>query len=134
MKTDVVQFVLSCLTCQRTKTLTHRPYGLLQPLPIPTGVWEDVSMDFIIGLSSFQGHTVIFVVVDHFSKVAHFGMLRTSFTVARKAGLFGTLVCKLHDMPCSIFSDRDSIFMSHFWQEIFKLNGTKLRMTTTYHP
>lgn len=103
MKTNVVQFVSSCLTFQLTKTPTHRPYGLLQPLPILIGVWKDVSIILIIGLPSFQGHMVIFVVVNHFSKAVYFGMFPTSFTAARVAGLFGTLVCELHGMPRSIF-------------------------------
>lgn len=110
------------------------PYGLLQPLPVPQKVWEDISMDFITGLPSFQNNTVIFVVVDRLSKAAHFGMLPTSFTAAKVADLFSQMFCKLHGMPQSIVSDRDPIFCSHFWRELFTLSGTKLRMTTAYHP
>lgn len=88
MKQDVVHFVNACVTCQQTKIPTHLPYGLLQPLPIPSGVWEDISLDFIIGLPSFQTNTVILVVVDRFSKAAHFGMLHTNFTAVKVAELF----------------------------------------------
>jgi hypothetical protein len=134
MRKDVEEFVKSCVICQQMKSTNHAPYGLLQPLPIPNKVWEDISMDFIVGLPSFQSHTVIFVVVDRLSKAAHFGMLTTHFTAAKVADLFALMVCKLHGMPRSIVSDRDPIFLSHFWQELFRLSGTKLRMSTAYHP
>lgn len=109
-------------------------YGLLQPLPAPQGVWEDISLDFIIGLPSFQNHTVILVVVDRFLKAAHLGMLPTNFTAAKVAELFAQLIYRMHGMPKSIMSDRDPIFLSKFWKELFQLNGTKLRMSTAYHP
>lgn len=130
MKSDVIQFINSCEVCQQTKIPAQLPYGLLQPLSIPVGVWEDISMDFI----AFQRFTVIFVVVDRFSKAAHFGMLPTQFTVVQVAELFTKMICKLHGMPKSIVSDRDPIFLSKFWQQLFRLSGTKLRMSTAYHP
>jgi hypothetical protein len=134
MRSDVAEFVKSCVVCQQTKPSNHSPYGLLHPLPVPERVWEDISLDFIVRLPSFQTHTVILVVVDRLSKAAHFGSLPTHFTAAKVAELFATMVCKLHGMPKSIVSDRDPIFLSHFWQELFRLSGTKLRMSTAYHP
>jgi hypothetical protein len=134
MKEDVTHFVNACSICQQTKHPTHAPYGLLQPLPIPTGVWEDISLDFIVGLPSFHSNTVILVVVDRFSKAAHFGMLPTHHTASKVADLFAKMVTKLHGMPKSIVSDRDPIFISKFWQQLFQFSGTKLRMSTAYHP
>jgi hypothetical protein len=115
IRKDVEGFVKSFVIFQQMKSTNHAPYGLLQPLPIPNKVWEDISMDFIVGLPSFQNHTVIFVVVDKLSMAAHFGMLATHFTTAKVAELFALMVCKLHGMPRSIVSDRDPIFLSHFW-------------------
>ncbi|PNX64261.1 hypothetical protein L195_g053928, partial [Trifolium pratense] len=83
MRKDVVEFVKNCSVCQQTKPANHSPYGLLQPLPIPDRVWEDISLDFIVGLPSFQTCTVILVVVDRLSKAAHFGMLPTQFTAVK---------------------------------------------------
>ncbi|MCH86039.1 hypothetical protein A2U01_0006893, partial [Trifolium medium] len=91
MKNDVINFVNACLVCQQTKTPTHLPYGPLQPLPIPNEVWEDISMDFIIGLPPSQGYTTIFVVVDSLSKAAHFGTLYTNFTASKVADLFAQM-------------------------------------------
>jgi hypothetical protein len=134
MKLDVVNFVKSCATCQQTKHPNHSPYGLLQPLSIPNGVWEEISLDFIVGFPSFHGHTVVLVVVDRFSKAAHFGMLPTHYTASKVADLFAKMICRLHGMPKSIISGCDPIFVSKFWQQLFLLSGTTLRMSTAYHP
>jgi len=93
-----------------------------------------MALDFITDLPLYQGATVILTVVDHFLKGAHFGMFPTHFTTHRVAQLFIDMVCKLHGFPKSLISDRDPVFMSCFWQELFKINGTKLCMSTTYHP
>lgn len=134
MKQDVVDFVNSCSICQQTKIPAHLPYGLLQPLPIPKGIWEDISLDFISVLPSFQTNTVILVVVDNFSEAAHFGMLPTEFTVVKVADLFAKMICRLHGLPKSVVSDKDPIFLSKFWQELFRLSSTKLCMSMAYHP
>ncbi|WVZ53351.1 hypothetical protein U9M48_004311 [Paspalum notatum var. saurae] len=133
LKLDVENFVKQCLICQQAKhSLTH-PSGLLQPLPIPTGVWQDLSMDFIEGLSSSEGYTTIMVVVDRLTKVAHFIALRHPYTASGLARVFlDSLVC-LHGFPQSIVSDRDPIFISAFWRELFKLYKVKLNLSTAYH-
>lgn len=134
MKQDVLKFIQECLDCRHTKYVTKKPAGLLQPIPVPSSPWEDLSLDFITGLPPYQGFTVILVVVDRFSKGAHFGMPPARFTDFCAANLFLDMVCKLHGFPKSLISDRDPIFMSAFWKELFRLNGTKLRMSTSYHP
>ncbi|GJZ40818.1 ty3-gypsy retrotransposon protein [Tanacetum coccineum] len=84
--------------------------GLLQPLPTPNRVWEDVSIDFITGLPNYKGLTVVLVVVDRFNKYAHFGALPTSFNMSKVVEVFLDMVVKLHGIPKTIVSDRDPIF------------------------
>jgi len=76
---------------------------------------------------------MILVVVDIFSKAAHFGMLPTNFSTVKVAELFASMVWKLHGTPKSIISDRDPVFMSNFWRELFWISGTKLRLSSAYH-
>ena len=91
-------------------------------------------MDFIVGLPAYCGNTCIFVVVDRFSKGVHLGMLPPHHTSQGVAQLFIEIVGKIHGMPRSITSDRDQFFISKFWQALFSLSGTKLRMSSAYHP
>ncbi|MCI06617.1 transposon TF2-1 polyprotein, partial [Trifolium medium] len=134
MKKDVQAYIRQCSTCQQTKYSTAKPNGLLQPLPLPNHVWEDLSMDFITGLPPSRGYSVILVVVDRFSKGVHLGALASGFTAYKVAELFVSMVCKLHGLPHSIVSDRDPIFISKFWRDLFKFSGTFLRMSSSYHP
>ena len=92
----------------------RRLVGLLQPLPIPANIWEDVSMDFVTSLPNSQGYTSVLVVVDRLSKQAHFGDLPKSYSAGKVIELFSQMVCKLHGIPCFIVSDRDLIFLSNF--------------------
>jgi hypothetical protein len=80
LKLDVTNFVKQCAICQKAKTEHVHPAGLLQPLPIPKGVWQDISMDFVEGLPKSEGYTTILVVVDRFSKYAHFFPLKHPFS------------------------------------------------------
>lgn len=134
MLEDIKSFIQSCTTCQQVKHVTRKSAGLLQPIAIPTGIWEDLSMDFVTHLPSSHGFTTILVVVDRFSKGVHLGALPTHYTAYKVANLFLEIVCKHHGFPRSIISDRDPIFISSFWRELFKLSGTSLLMSTAYHP
>lgn len=134
MRSHIKEFVATCLICQRNKVETLKPAGLLQPLPIPQHVWTDVSMDFIEGLPSSQGKNVILVVVDRFSKYAHFVALSHPYTAPIVAHLFFENIVKLHGLPESIVCDRDVTFTSTFWKELFRLSGTKLCFSSAYHP
>ena len=134
LKSAVQEFVHSCLTCQQAKPDRSRLPGLLQPLPVPDRAWQVISMDFIEGLPVSGGFNCILVVVDTFSKYAHFIALKHPFTAATVAKLFLSQVYKLHGLPNAIVSYRDRIFTSHFWKELFKLAGVDLCMSSAYHP
>ncbi|GKB20453.1 ty3-gypsy retrotransposon protein [Tanacetum coccineum] len=134
LKRDVTKFVRECTVCQTTKPDNHKPYGLIQPLPIPDGPWMDVSMDFITNLPTSKGKVAIWVIVDRFTKYAHFLALSPGYTAASLAKLFLTDIYRLHGLPNTIVSDRDPVFLSRFWKELFKQVGTKLLHSSAYHP
>ncbi|KAG6402647.1 hypothetical protein SASPL_134849 [Salvia splendens] len=134
MRKDVEKFVATCVDCQTTKYSTQKPAGLLQPLPIPSKVWEDVSMDFITGLPPSRGYTTIMVVVDRLTKYAHFAPLPTRFDAMRVALLFVDTVVKHNGFPKTLVSNRDTVFLNAVWVNMLNLSGTKLHFTTAYHP
>lgn len=122
MKSDIKAFIQQCDTCQRNKYDTQISAGLLQPLPIPNRVWEDISVDFIDGLPHSTGLSVIMVmvVVDRLSKYGHFVALKHPYSAKTVAKVFVKEITRLHGMPRSIVSDRDPTFTSQFW-EYFRL-------------
>jgi hypothetical protein len=134
LKSDVEQFVKQCSICQQAKSERIHPSRLLQPLPIPLGAWQDLCLDFIEGLPKSEGYSYILVVVDRYSKYAHFFPLKHPYTTAQVAQIFLDNVVKLHGVPKSLVSDRDKIFTSSFWKHLFTLLRTKLALSTAYHP
>ena len=134
MRQAVKKFLQQCDTCQQFKSDYMKPAGLLQPLPIPSQIWIDLSMDFIEGLPSSNGYSVIMVIVDRLTKYAHFVALKHLFTAIIVAKAFVANVVRLHGVPTSIVSDRDKVFLSSFWQTLFQLQGFKLCMSSSYHP
>ncbi|WVZ84957.1 hypothetical protein U9M48_031923 [Paspalum notatum var. saurae] len=114
---------------------TSRPAGLLQPLKIPEWKWEEISMDFIVGLPRTQkGYNSIWVVVDRLTKVAHFIPVNTTYSGARLAELYISRIVCLHGVPKRIISDRGSQFTSRFWEQLHDSLDSKLRFSTAYHP
>lgn len=133
MKSMIHDFVAQCTICQQTKSERVAYPGLLQPLPIPDQAYQIVSMDFIEGLPRSSRFNCIMVVVDKFSKYSHFVPLSHPFTAMIVAQQFLSHIYKLHGLPLSIISDRDKVFTSALWQKLFKMTGTELRMSTSYH-
>lgn len=135
MHKHIHHYVSSCIKCQENKPSNTLPMGLLQPLPIPERRWQQVTMDFITHLPPTKsGHDCIVVFVDKLSKLAHYVATTTNVTAPQTAKLFFENVVRHHGMPESIVSDRDARFTSIFWQELWKKLGTRLSMSTAYHP
>lgn len=134
MRRDIQAYVSACDVCQRNKHSALSPAGLLQPLPIPDAVWSDISMDFISGLPKSYHYDTIFVVVDRFTKYSHFFPLKHPYSAFSVAELFVKEVVKLHEFARSIVSDRDQVFVCHFWREMFRLAGSQLCYSSSYHP
>lgn len=122
------------MICQRNKTEHLHPAGLLQPLTVPTAVWADISMDFIEGLPCVHDKSVILSVIDCFSKYGYFILLGHPYTATTVTRVFFHEIVRLHGIPHSIVSDRDPVFTSAFWQDLFRLTGTKLHMSLAFHP
>jgi hypothetical protein len=134
MRRVVQDFVRACATCQRNKSEHLHPTGLLLPLPVPQAVWSDIGLDFIEALPRVGGKSVILTVVDRFSKYCHFLPLAHPYSAEPVAQAFFGEIVRLHGIPQSKVSDRDSVFTSAFWKELMRLTGTKLHMTSAFHP
>lgn len=103
-------------------------------ITIPNHIWEDMSMDFIEGLPKSRGMDTILVVVDRLSKYSHFIALSHPFSAPTVASKFMTEIVRLHGVPQRIVFDRDKVFMSLFWNELFSLMGTELMRSSAYQP
>ena len=112
--TQITKFVPECVVCQRCKYQTTSLAGLLQPLPIPKAIWEDISLDFISRLPKVGGVDTVLVLVDRLTKYAHFLLIKHPYTAKIVADLFVKEVVRLHGVPTSIVSDRNPTFMNHF--------------------
>jgi hypothetical protein len=114
MRRDVDRYVRRCIVCNTSKSKL-KPHSLYTPLPAPITPCEDISMDFVLGLPKPKhGHDSIFVVVDRFSKMAHFIACHKSDDASHVANLFFRDIVRWHGVPKTIISDRDVKFMSYF--------------------
>jgi hypothetical protein len=119
MERDVAAHVALCDTCHRVKAEHQRPAGFLQPLKVPEWKWEQIGMDFIVGLPRTQdGYDLIWVIVDRLTKVAHFISVKTTYTGAKLAEMYMSMMMCLHGVPKKIVSDRGTHFTSRFWGKL----------------
>ncbi|XP_055822010.1 uncharacterized protein LOC129890490 [Solanum dulcamara] len=119
---------------RQDKVEQRQPGGLMDPLPIVERPWESVTMDFITCLPKSDGYGTIMVVVDRFSKYVSFMPATVGCTAKEAARLFFKNVVKYWGLPRHIISDRDPRFTRNFWRELFKILGTKLHFSTSFHP
>lgn len=135
MHATIKDYVTSCSLCQSNKPSNQCPAGLLQPLPIPTEPWEVATMDLITHLPpTTNGHDAILVVVCKLTKLVHYIATSTSVDAKQVADLFFNEIVKHHGIPKILISDRDPRFTSKFWESLWKQLGTKLAISTSYHP
>ena len=135
MKRDVAKYVSECDICQRVKASHLRPAGMLQPLDILSWKWEDISMDFIVGLPPMsKGYDSIWVIVDHLTKSAHFIPVKTGYKSHQYAELYIARIVSLHGIPRTIISDRGPQFVARLWEQLHASLGTQLIRSSSYHP
>lgn len=131
---DVERFCTSCGTCQTTKTSNARPAGLLHSMPVPLYPWQSMGMDFVGPFPTAHGFNYLLVVICRLTSMVHLLPCRVTDTAADIAALYVREVVRLHGLPETIVSDRDSKFTSAFWREVHRTLGTKLLMSTSFHP
>jgi hypothetical protein len=135
MKREIAKYVSECDTCQRVKASHLKISGTLQPLSIPSWKWEDISMDFIVGLpNTSQKHDSIWVIIDRLTKTVHFLPVHTTYTAKKYAEVYLEQIFHLHGVPKTIISDRGAQFIANFWKQLQSSLRTKLIRSSAYHP
>ena len=134
MTPEVRQFVLDCPVCQVEKGSSQLPAGKLMPLEIPQRKWDQVVLDFVVGLPVQGQFDTICTVVDKATKMCHFVPCSESISAKQVAKLYWSHIGKLHGIPSVLISDRDVRFTSRFWRELWRLLGTNIRMGSGFHP
>jgi hypothetical protein len=134
MKREAACYVSECDTCRKVKADYMKPGGLLQPLSILEWKWDDLSMDFIVGLPMMvRKFDSIWVIMDRLSKSAHFIPVNTNYKVQKYAEIYIAHVLCLHGVPKTIISDRGSQFIAHFWEQLHASLKTHLIHSSAYH-
>ncbi|GKA54637.1 reverse transcriptase domain-containing protein [Tanacetum coccineum] len=135
MKADIATYVSKCLTCSKVKVEHQKSSGFLVQPEIPQWKWEKITMDFITKLPKASScYNTIWVIVDHLTKSAHFLPMKKTNSMDRLTRLYLKEMVSRHGVLVSIISDRDSRFTSYFWKSFQKALGTRLDMSTDYHP
>jgi hypothetical protein len=134
-KVDIAKYVSECDTCSRIMASHLKTAGSLQPLPIPSSKWDDISMDFIVGLPlTSRNHDSIWVVVDRLTKTAHFIAVNSTYSAKDYAEIYFDCIVRLHGIPKTIISDRGPQFIAHFWEQLHENLGTKQIRSSVYQP
>jgi hypothetical protein len=138
MTSDTTCYCQSCMTCRWSKPTTQKPYGLLNPLDVPSYPWESIGVNFVGPLPESKNRDGTFnsitVVICLLTSMVHLIPSHENYNAHQIAELMFDKVYKPHGLPKSIVSDQDVLFTSIFWQHLNKLIGTQLRMSSVYHP
>jgi len=135
MKAEIATYVSKCLTCAKVKVEYQKPSGLLQQPELPVWKWEQIAMDFITWLPRTpSGKDTIWVIIDRLTKSAHFLAIKETDKFDTLAALYMKEIVSRHGVPISIISDRDARFTSHTWKSAQKALGTRIDMSTAFHP
>jgi hypothetical protein len=135
MKREIAKYISECDICQRVKASHLKTASILQPLPIPSWKWEDISMDFIVGLPNISPrHDSIWVIADRLTKTAHFLPVHTTYNAKKYAEIYLDQIFHLHGGPKMIIFDRGAQFIARFWEQLQYALGTKLIRSSAYHP
>jgi hypothetical protein len=135
MKREIAKYISEYDTCQRVKASHLKISGTLQPLSIPSWKWEDISMDFIVGLpNTSQKHDSIWVIIDRFTKTAHFLPVHTTYSTKKYAEVYLDQIVRLHGVPKTIISNQGAQFIARFWEQLQLSLDTKLIRSSAYHP
>ena len=135
MKREIANYVSECDTCQRIKASHLKVAGTLQPLPIPSWKWEELNMDFIVGLpNTSRHHDSIWVIVDRLTKTAHFLLVHTTHRAEKYAEIYIDQIVRLHGIPRTIVSDRGAPFVARFWEQLQESLGTHVIRSSAYLP
>nr|GFB27981.1 reverse transcriptase domain-containing protein [Tanacetum cinerariifolium] len=135
MKANITTYFRKCLTCAKVKAKHQRPSGLLVQPEIPVWKWDNITMNFVTKLpKSQQGYDTIWVIIDRLTKSAIFAPMREIDPLKKLAKLYLKEVVARHGIPVSIIYNRDPRFSLRFWRTLQKALGTRLDMSTTYHP
>ena len=124
----------TCDTCVTTKNANSKPTGLLHSLLIPDRPWQSIGMDFMGPLPKLNNFNYLLVMIDQLMSQVHLVPTMMMVTTRSVAWLILKEVMRLHGIPESIVSDRDTKFTSIFWKELHRLMGSKLLMSTAFHP
>jgi hypothetical protein len=134
MKREIAKYVSECDTCRRIKADHLRPARNLQPLSIPEWKWENIYMNFIVGLPrTSRGYNSIWVIVDHLTKSAHFIPIAMTYRVGQYAELYISHIVRYHGIPKTIISDRGSLFVAHFLEQLHEYLASHLIRSSAYH-
>jgi hypothetical protein len=134
MSKSTHRFCKTCEACQRSKNSSQRPAGKLHPLPLPTKPWDSIGMDFVGPFPESKEFNYLWVIICRMMSMVHLVPVTINVTATELSWKYLREVVRLHGLPSSIVSNRDSKFTSRWWKELQRILGAKLLMSTSFHP